>query len=277
MKTILLALLVLFSTWVQAQYYYKDIIGTRETTGIIKAYKNNKVTRVLVNTFDAEGVKSNDFYVEQQFSLPDSRLRTITRTDDENASTLLSMADNEGRVIKTIDSSGNLVTTTTYQYNPAGNLTLISSATVDTAKGINETEDHRWEYANNNVSKMMRIKNKNDTAFVTFKLDDAGNVSEEVSIRKGIKSDPVYYYYDVQKRLTDIVRFNNRSRRLLPEYMFEYSPANQVIQKITVPANSSDYMIWRYQYDATGLKVKEAVYDKYKQLTGKIEYLYQRG
>jgi hypothetical protein len=124
---------------------------------------------------------------------------------------------------------------------------------------------------------MLRIKNNTDTSYVSFKLDDAGNVSEEQSVRKGIKTEPVFYYYDAQKRLTDIVRFNNRSRRLLPEYMFEYSPANMVIQKITVPANSSDYMIWRYQYDATGLKVKEAVYDKYKQLTGKIEYVYQRG
>jgi hypothetical protein len=50
-----------------------------------------------------------------------------------------------------------------------------------------------------------------------------------------------------------------------------------VIQKITVPANSSEYLIWRYQYDDKGLKIKEAVFDKHKQLTGKIEYIYQFG
>jgi hypothetical protein len=62
--------------------------------------------------------------------------------------------------------------------------------------------------------------------------------------------------------------------KLLPEYMFEYSPANQVIQKITVPANSNNYLIWRFQYNNQGLKTKEAIYNKQKQLTGKIEYQY---
>ena len=59
--------------------------------------------------------------------------------------------------------------------------------------------------------------------------------------------------------------------------MFEYSPANQVIQRITVPANSSEYTIWRYQYDSKGLKTKEAIYNKQKQLTGKVEYQYSFG
>ena len=44
--------------------------------------------------------------------------------------------------------------------------------------------------------------------------------------------------------------------------MFEYSEANQVIQKITVPANSFNYLIWRYQYNAQGLKTREAIYSK---------------
>jgi YD repeat-containing protein len=59
--------------------------------------------------------------------------------------------------------------------------------------------------------------------------------------------------------------------------MFEYSASNQVIQKITVPSNGSQYLIWRYQYDERGLKIKEAIYNKQKQLTGKIEYLYSFG
>ena len=124
---------------------------------------------------------------------------------------------------------------------------------------------------------MLRIKNSRDTMFVSFKLDENGNVVEEQATRLGKQSDPVYYYYDASNRLTDIVRFNNKAKRLLPEYMFEYAPGNQVIQKITVPANGSDYLIWRYLYDARGLKVKEAMYDKYKTLTGKIEYKYEQG
>ena len=153
----------------------------------------------------------------------------------------------------------------------------VTSTTTDTSKTLNETESHLWEYRNNQVHRMLRIKNSRDTMFVSFKLDENGNVVEEQATRLGKQSDPVYYYYDASNRLTDIVRFNNKAKRLLPEYMFEYAPGNQVIQKITVPANGSDYLIWRYLYDARGLKVKEAIYDKYKTLTGKIEYKYEQG
>jgi hypothetical protein len=58
--------------------------------------------------------------------------------------------------------------------------------------------------------------------------------------------------------------------------MFEYAPDGKVIQKITVPANSSDYLIWRYQYNSNGLKIKEAIYDRHKTLNGKIEYQYDQ-
>jgi antitoxin component YwqK of YwqJK toxin-antitoxin module len=177
-------------------------------------------------------------------------------------------------VVKTVDSSSSLVTTTVYHYDAAGQLTSLVSTSVDSAKRVNLIEEHKWEYSNGKISRMLRIKNKIDTAVVTFKLDEAGNISEEVSVRNGIKSEPVYYYYDGQNRLTDIVRFNNKVRKLLPEYMFEYSSSNQVIQKITVPSNSSEYLIWRYQYDDRGLKIKEAVFNKQKKLNGKIEYLY---
>jgi hypothetical protein len=76
--------------------------------------------------------------------------------------------------------------------------------------------------------------------------------------------------------LTDVVRYNDRAKQLLPEYMFEYSASDQVIQKITVPSNNSDYLIWRYQYNPQGLKIKEVVYSKHDKRNplGKIEYQY---
>jgi YD repeat-containing protein len=277
MKVLLLAGSLILSLVLQAQYYYKDIIGTNETANLINAYKKANVSRVLVNSYDAEGVKSEDFFVEQSFSLKESVLKTTTRSGTMGESVLTSFADAAGRITKTIDSSDAVVSSTLYTYDAGGRLTSVITATTDTSKKINETEEHKWEYTDNNVTRMLRIKNKTDTTIIVFKLDNAGNVTEEQGTRKGIKSEPVYYYYDAANRLTDIVRFNNKAKRLLPEYMFEYSATNQVIQKITIPANSSAYTIWRYQYDAGGLKIREAVYDKYKQLTGKIEYLYQRG
>jgi hypothetical protein len=235
------------------------------------------VSRVVLNSYDAENTKVDDFYVEQVFSTSDQMLRTISRSGVTNESVLISYADANGNVIKTVDSSETITSTSVYNYNTDGMLQSVTSSSTDTAHSINQVEEHRWEYNNGKIVRMLRIKDNKDTAYVSFKTDDKGNIIEEQSLRKGLASEPVYYYYDNNNRLTDIVRFNNKAKRLLPEYMFEYSPANQVIQKITVPANGSDYLIWRYQYDNKGLKIKEAVFDKHKQLTGKIEYLYQFG
>ena len=276
MKTLLLvAFLTFFYFTSFGQYYYKDIIGVKETEQMIRAYQNNKVSHVVLNSYDADGTKSDDFFVEQQVNIPLQTLKTTTRSGVTDASVLTSFINADGRVIKTIDSTENTISTTNYTYNTAGLLTAVTSFSSDTSNSISETEEHVWEYNNNKITRMLRIKNKRDTTFVQFKADDKGNITEEQSSSSLHKTDPVYYYYDAKNRLTDIVRFNNKAKRLLPEYMFEYNAANQVIQKITVPANSSDYLIWRYQYNDKGLRTKEAVFDKQKKLTGTIQYQYQ--
>lgn len=277
MKVLSLAVVLIFSSTAFGQYYYKDIIGTRETAGTIKAYQANKVSRVLLNSFDEDGTKTEDFYVEQVFSPAAQTLQTITRSGVSEESTLTSYINSQGQVVKTVDSSVSMISTALYQYDSEGRLVSLISSSADTSRRLNEQEEHRWVYQDGRIDRMLRIKNKVDTAVVSFVYDDKGNIVEENSVRKGIKSEPVFYYYDAQNRLTDIVRYNNKVRKLLPEYMFEYSSSNQVIQKMTFPANSSEYLIWRYQYDERGLKVKEAVFNKKKELNGKIEYIYSFG
>ena len=274
MKSILAATIFLFSVPSFAQHYYKDIVGTRETSEMMKAYQAAKVTRVILTTYDQNDTRSDDFYVEQIFSPASRTLKTITRSGIEHESSLLSFLDGNGNVIKTVDSSAIMVSSTSYIYSPAGQLLSVSSSSIDSSKKTSQTEEHIWQYEGNNIKRMVRIKNKVDTIYVDFKLDEAGHITEEQETHKKVKSEPVYYYYDGNGRLTDIVRYNNKAKRLLPEYMFEYSPANQVIQKITVPANSDNYLIWRYQYNGQGLKTKEVIYNKQKQLTGKVEYQY---
>jgi hypothetical protein len=261
----------------QAQYYYKDIIGTKETAELIKNYTANKVSKVTLSSFDADNTRSDDFVVEQTFSIPERTLKTFTRIGASENAVLTSIIDDKGNVVKTIDSSETVLSTTIYNYDASGKLASVVSSSHDTAYSTSEAEEHRWEYASDKPVRMLRIKNSRDTTLVEFKLDDKGNVIEEQSTHKNIKAEPVYYYYNSSNRLTDIVRYNPKAKRLLPEYMFEYSPSGQVIQKITVPANSSEYLIWRYQYDSRGLKIKEAIFNREKKLTGKIEYQYQTG
>jgi hypothetical protein len=236
----------------------------------------NKVSRVLLTSYDADNTKSDDFFVQQEFSPLTRQLKTITATgaDNANTSVVFTYADENGNVIRTVDSSGIVVNITTYRYDVSGNLNLVTISSSDTASS--ESEQHAWQWENGKPVKMLRIKNKMDTTYVDFKLDENGNVSEERETHKRVQSKPYYYYYNDNNQLTDVVRYNDRAKQLLPEYMFEYSPNNQVIQKITVPTNNSDYLIWRYQYNPQGLKVKEVVYSKYDKRNplGKVEYQY---
>jgi hypothetical protein len=122
---------------------------------------------------------------------------------------------------------------------------------------------------------MWRIINKTDSVEVRFVLDKEGNVIEELNIKRGVYSDPIDYYYDERNRLTDIVRFNHKANRDLPDFMFEYDDNDRVIQKITTTTELHiGYLIWRYLFNEKGLKTKEALFNKDKELQGKIEYTY---
>jgi hypothetical protein len=274
MKTLLATFSLLFYFTASSQHYYIDIIGTKETSGIMQAYLKNKVRHVVLTSYDETNAPIKDFYVEQEFDEANRVLKTITRSDVAHESTLLSYVDANNLVVKTIDSSDIIVSNTTYNYDALGRLLSLTNSSIDSSGKSKETEQHIWKYNDNRIAGMLRIKNMKDSSFVTFKLDENGNVIEEQETRKGIKAEPVYYYYDANNRVTDIVRYNKKAKKLLPEYMFEYSPSNQVIQKITVPANSDNYLIWRFQFNNQGLKTKEVIYNKQKQLTGKIEYQY---
>jgi len=203
-------------------------------------------------------------------------LKTISRTGVTDESVLISWFDENARIIKTADTSGTSLNTTVYMYNNAGKLISIKSFSGDTLKTGTEAEDHQWSYNEKGQPvQMLRIINTIDTLIIKLQVDGNGNIMQETPYRKGKAGDPVYYYYNEKNQITDIVRYNYKLKKLIPDYMFEYSDAGQVIQKITVPSNkAAAYLIWRYQYDNKGLKVREACFNKDKVLTGKIEYTY---
>jgi hypothetical protein len=277
-KTRMKFLLTLFSLPLamaaSAQYYYKDIVGNRESNEQLQRYRTAGVRSVMVASYDADGTKSAALDVQQRFE--NSQLTTTTILDS-NSAVLQSFVDAQGRVMRTVDSSEASVSATTYEYNAGGGLERVRNVTRDLAGKFVQEEEHRWIWSGGKPQRMWRIKNGRDSVEVRFVLDDRGNVSEEHMQRRGQEPDVVYYYYDEKGRLSDIVRFNQKAKRLLPEYMFEYNEAGQVVQRITVPANNSNYTIWRYQYDERGLKIREALFDRYKKMTGKVEYTYTTG
>jgi hypothetical protein len=122
---------------------------------------------------------------------------------------------------------------------------------------------------------MLKIKNGTDTTIVNFKLDEKGNVAEERSVHAGREQPTIYYYYDDKNRLTDVVRYNNRAKRLLPDYMFEYDADGRISMMLVTTEGGADYQKWYYRYNDKGLKQKDECYAKNKMLIGKVEYEYQ--
>lgn len=275
MKILLLLVAAFFSFAASAQFYYKDMVGTKESSELIAAYRKNGVQSVAMKSYTIDNTPIENLSVQQEFSSPAQTLRTITKTDYLPTSYLTTYFDESGRVLKTTDSTaGSFVNVTEYRYNNSGLLSSILTSFGDTLASL-KTEEHQWQYdAQAHPTRMLRIRNKKDSSVVNFKLDAAGNVIEEQETVRFIKEEPLYYFYDAKNRMTDIVRYNKKAARLLPEQMFEYATNNQLVQRTTVPQNSDNYLVWRYRFDNRGLKTAEEIFNKQKELTGRVEYSY---
>jgi hypothetical protein len=275
MKNILLSFILLVSVSLNAQYYYNDIIGTQEINSKMKVYLAAKVQSVTATGYDQQGVKSTDFNEWQDVQANGSVLKVTTR-NGQNVTRTYYQFDNKTRLINTRDSSGDIESNTVYTYDAAGSLTDIRITTKDSKQDFDETEDRQWQYtAAGKPKKMWRIINGNDSTEYRFRLDETGNVTDETQYRREVGLDPVYYYYNNQNKVSDIVRYNKKVKKLLPDIMFEYNDSSRVIQKITtIATNNPDYLIWRYAINDKGLKTKEALFNKFKELKGRIDYAY---
>jgi hypothetical protein len=279
MKNILGSFFILISSvTLHAQYYYKDIIGTREVNQTIKLYLSNKVLSAEATGFDGDGVKNSDFSETYNLFADNNLLKIATRNKTVITNEYYHF-NPKGLLINMSDTSSSLASATTYAYDEKDNPVLIKNTVTDAGDSIYANEVHQWFYNDQGRPlRMLKISNNNDTTEVRFTLDEKGNVIEELPFIKKISGEKTYYYYDGKNRLTDIVRFNTKARRLLPDYMFEYTEKNQVSQKITTLSMMDlGYLIWRYVYDDKGLKTKEASFNKDKVMTGKIEYSYRFG
>jgi hypothetical protein len=260
----------------KAQYYYKDIIVTGQINANYRVLRDNKVTRVTL-TPSALDPAQNAVTLQQTVNASKNVVITYTKVPDATESWLKSYYNGNGLLIKTVDSSADVVTSSLYAYDAAGRILTISSNSVPVNDPA-ETEVHTWNYnSNGQPVEMTKIKNGNDTTFVSFITDEQGNTGEESSVHKKERSGTTYYYYDGQHHLTDVARFNKRANRILPDYMFEYNDAAQLSQMIIVPEGSADYQTWKYSYNPQRLKDKDECFSKQKQMVASIEYTYTFG
>jgi len=274
MKKLSFLFLLLFYFAANSQYYYKDIVAAADITRLMKTYSANNIKNITAKGITPEGRPSSEF---SEVGEVNGTTLKVTTNNNKAISTLKFNFNDRGQLINSVDSAINVKSISTYSYDANGKIISISNSATDadSSGDFSQTEIHQYIYKDGKLDKMWRIINKTDSLEVRFVTDEHGNVIEERNFRRGVLADPIYYYYDDRNRLTDIVRFNYKANRLLPDYLFEYDDNDRVIQKITTTSgNNLGYLTWRYLFDEKGLKTKEALFNKDKQLQGRIDYSY---
>ena len=267
-------LLLILSYSTQAQFYYKDQLVPRQSMQQLQQFKATRVKAVKLTSYESNGAVTEDFAGEQSVNNNYTVITTFTKSRVSDSSELRTFYNAAGQLVKTIDTTDGYRSITEYTYD--GNNRLLNISNFSSSAGQEtEYEQHVWTYSSKGIpEKMLKIKNRTDTTYVTLVTDEKGNVIEEHSVRKKQQLPTYYYYYDDKNRLTDIVRYNPRAKRLLPDYMFEYDEEGRISSVIIVPETGSDYEKWFYSYYENGLKGQEACYNKKQELQGRIEYQY---
>ncbi len=231
--------------------------------------------------YTPQGSKATDF-AEVQEMMENGKILKVSKNSEFTHSSFYQRFDGQNRLISITDTSLGIQSVTTYEYDTGGRVMRIQNSVNDKTTGINQVEVHRWIYSKDGkVEKMWRTINGTDSLEIRFIPDENGNPGEERTFRKGYETDNLYYYFDERNRITDIVRYNKKVKKLLPDVIISYDDDDRIIQRITSTPGDNlrsttwvGYIIWRYIYNEQGLKTKEALFNNEQQLAGKIEYSY---
>jgi hypothetical protein len=254
-----------------AQYYYKDLVLLGHTQNRFESLKKEKVKKVQVLSYNGQDAQPLAIEQYQKISYKPDILFTYTEQADRGASWLNSYFQ-DGLLSRVVDSTLMSVNRTWYKRDAQQRIQEIE--TISSGDGITMLESHFWFYdQQGKPNRMLRVRNLKDTTSVRFVLDEKGMVVEEHAVFQGVELPPVYYYYDDQNRLTDIVRYNGATKKLLPFYIFEYEDG-RLSGSTMVPEGSNEYQKWYFQY-TDGLKAADFCYDKRGQLLGKVLYQYE--
>lgn len=272
--TLLLSVLLLHLTST-GQFYYKDLIIHQGNLQQYQLHKTSRVQTIDINSFEGNGEKSNGFTFRQQYNASWSQLKTIAEVENSGRNVVINFYNSQGLLYRTTDSSNGTYTVYEYGYDSLSRLVHIQNYTLSVGDKNRSSEIHNWYYdAQGKPEKMEKIRDKSDTMIIKLKKDSLGNIIEEQGFHKNIPGEKTYYYYDTGNRLTDIVRFNNRSRKLSPDYMFDYDEQGRLTQMVIVPEGGGQSSTWIYKYNEQGLKEEESCYMAQKKLAGRMAYQY---
>lgn len=257
------------------QYYFNDIVSTQLSNEQYKQLRAQKIRKIKAISYEADNSLTEGFLLEEEISMDGKRIILSAATSGSRTSVTNRFYE-LGKLKRTQSGTLNIDSRTEYSYSDKGQVLRISLTTTDTAMKSNLSEVHEWQYnEQGEPMAMLRIKNRLDTTRIEFIKDEQGLIAEEHWKKKGRTLETYYYYYDTNKRLTDIVRYNGRLKKLIPDFQYEYDANGRISQMTQVSMSTSSYIIWKYTYNEKGLKQKELGYDKEKRLIGRIEYSYE--
>lgn len=258
-----------------AQYYYKDLIIHQGNLQQYQLHKNNRVQSISINSFEENGDKAEGFKFNQQYNSSWSQLKTIAEIENSGRNVVINSYNGQGFLYRTTDSSNGNYTVYEYGYDSLSRLIQIQNYTLAIGDKNRSSEIHNWFYdLQGKPEKMERIRDKSDTMIYVFKKDSLGNIIEEQGFHKKVPGEKTYYYYDAANKLTDIVRYNKRSAKLIPDYMFDYDEKGLLMQMVNIPEGGGQSITWIYKYDEKGLKEEESCYLAQKKLAGRMAYQY---
>ncbi|WP_123891770.1 RHS repeat domain-containing protein [Chitinophaga costaii] len=269
-----------FTGMAQAQYYYQDIYANQQANANMALLKAAKVRKQVVQSMDADLSSDNDFICERVLDDYYRQLTAVTKSRATGRSVTVSTFSPKAILLKTVDSSEASITTLQYRYNEQGHLLSIQSTSIAREQKFRVTEFRTFRYdAQGRLLNILRQRSTNpaDTSVVLFRTDDQFRVTAEQETGKGVHSSRVYYDYDSSGHLSAILRYSTVHKRMLPDYLFEYDPQGRLLQMTTVNAESGDYTVWQYTYDANGLPQQEKCYTKKRELLGIVKYTYELG
>lgn len=272
--TFSLMISLFITSLVYSQYYFKDIINCKQTAEEMLGYKSTKIKNIKVKSYEPDGEVSKDFYCEKKISKDFKKYSLYTKNRQTGRSLMICNFDEKGRIIRTYDSSENVVSTTKFMYNDFDELlnTVSQSISKDDDFQSAITEEHIYQYQNHLPTQLVRIKNTNDTTLIIFSADKKNNVGIEKNTKTGEK---YYYYFDDAKHLTDIVHLNEFKNSMVPDYIFDYNENNQIVQMNTSEDTNGNYYIWKYEYE-NGLKISEKIFSNKGEMAGMFEYEYEK-
>lgn len=274
MKLLLTSLAFLFISSALGQYYFNDLLATAQSQAQYQLLRANKVKKITAISFEEDGSANEKFLLEQELTMDGKKLSTKSGIQSGKTSTVTSFFE-LSKLKRTLSNSNGIDNKMEYFYDNTGKLIKLSLTSGDTAVKYSTQENRDWVYGANGLpASIVKVKNKIDSSVAKIVIDEEGNVAEEQWSRKNTPLETYYYYYDQQHRLTDIVRYNQKLKKLVPDYVFEYDTKGKLAQ-MTQLSGSGQYFTWQYEYNEKGLKWKETCRDNERKLVGKIEYKYE--